>query len=109
MFTENQHLVEFSPIMEVSFQRTKRWDLYTHYSLRVLAYVIIIWRLSSVKTIIYQISLNFVLNQFLIISIRLKLFSRAYVKEMGDVFLKLSLLEKNCFKFERGFKNKLIN
>ena len=29
MFTENQHLVRFSPIMKVSFQRTKWKDLHT--------------------------------------------------------------------------------
>ena len=40
MFTENQHLVGFSPIMKVSFQRTKREDFYTHYFIGVLAYVV---------------------------------------------------------------------
>ena len=41
VFTENQHLKEFSPIMKVSFQRTKREDFYTHYFIGVLAYVVI--------------------------------------------------------------------
>ena len=72
MFTENQHLVGFSPIMKVSFQRTKREDFYTHYFIRVLAYVVIsrhfllksiTWRLSW-KTIIRQILLIRVLNHF---------------------------------------------
>ena len=58
--------MEFSPIMIVSFQRTKREDFYTHYVIVVLGYVVIsrhfilksiIWRLSSWKTIIPQISL----------------------------------------------------
>ena len=31
----------FSPIMKVSFQRTKREDFYTHYFIGVLAYVVI--------------------------------------------------------------------
>ena len=39
--TENQHLVEFSPIMKASFQRTKRGEFYTHYFIGVLAYVVI--------------------------------------------------------------------
>ena len=30
VFTVNEHLVEFSPIMKDSFQRTKRGDFYTH-------------------------------------------------------------------------------
>ena len=30
VFTENQHLTEFSQIREVSFQHTKREDFYTH-------------------------------------------------------------------------------
>ena len=41
VFTENQHLVGFSPIIKVSFQRTKREDFYTHYFIGVLAYVVI--------------------------------------------------------------------
>ena len=58
VFTENQHIGEFSPIMKVSFQRTKREDFFTRYFVGVLAYVVIsrhfilksiIWRLSSWK------------------------------------------------------------
>ena len=41
VFTENQHLVVFSPIMKIPFQRTKREDFYTHYLIGVLAYVVI--------------------------------------------------------------------
>ena len=72
--TKKQHLVEFSPVVKVSFKRTKRGDFYTHY-IAVLAYVVIsthfiwklmIWRLSSGKIIILQISLICVLNHFLI-------------------------------------------
>ena len=55
VFTENQHIERFSPIMKVSFQHTKREDFYTHYFIGVLAYVVIsrhfilkliTWRLS---------------------------------------------------------------
>ena len=58
--------------MKVSFQRSKREDFYTHYFIRVLAYVVIsrhfllksiTWRLSW-KTIIRQILLIRVLNHF---------------------------------------------
>ena len=57
-FLENLHLVEFSPIMKVSLQPTKSEDLYTHYFIGVLSYVVIskrfilkllIWRLSFKK------------------------------------------------------------
>ena len=41
LITENQHLVEFSPIMKVSSQRTKREDFYTHYFREILAYGVI--------------------------------------------------------------------
>ena len=41
MFTENQHLVGFSPVMKVSFQRTKIEDFYTHYVIGILAYTVI--------------------------------------------------------------------
>ena len=39
IFTENQHLVGFSPVMKAS--RTKREDFYTHYVLGILAYTVI--------------------------------------------------------------------
>ena len=32
---------EFTPIMKVAFQRTKREDFYTHYFIGVLVYVVI--------------------------------------------------------------------
>ena len=38
-FTENQHLVLFSPITKVSFERSKSEDFYTHYFIEVLACV----------------------------------------------------------------------
>ena len=34
-FTENQYLVGFSPIVKVSFQRTKKEDFYTHRSFSI--------------------------------------------------------------------------
>ena len=58
VFIENQHLVVFSQIMKVLFQRTKRKEFYTHYFIDSLAYVgisthfilkLIIWRLSLWK------------------------------------------------------------
>ena len=112
MFTENQHLVNFSPIMKVSFQRTKRGDFYTHYFIRVLAYVLnfktfsIIWRLSSWKTIIPQISLIRVLDHFLINNMHLKLLFRMYLKEM--FLLSCRSWEVLRFKFEKSFKNYLV-
>ena len=91
VFTENQHLVEFSPIMKVSFQRTKRGDFYTHCFIGFLAYVVIlryfilkliIWTLSSFKTIMPRISLIRVLNNFFINCMHLKLLFRMYLKEI---------------------------
>ena len=115
VFRENQHLVEFSPIMKVSFQRTKRGDFYTHYFIGVLAYVVtsrhfilklIIWRLSSWKTIIPRISLIHVLNHFLISFIHLKLLFRMFLKDM--FLLSCRSWEVLRFKFVRNFKNYLM-
>ena len=39
--TGNQHSVEFSPIVKVSFQCTKREDFLIHYFIGILAYVVI--------------------------------------------------------------------
>ena len=73
VFTENQHLVEFSPIINFLFQVTKGEDFYTHYFIGVLAYVVtsryfiwksVIWRLSWWKTSIPWTSLIRVLNHF---------------------------------------------
>ena len=41
VFTENQHLAGLSPIMKVSFQRTKREDFHTHHFIGVSAYGVI--------------------------------------------------------------------
>ena len=115
LLTENQHLVEFSPIIKVSFQRTKREDFYTHYFIGILAYVVIsrhfilksiISRLSSWKTIIPPILLICVLNHFLISCIQLKLLIRMYLKEM--FLLSCQSWEVLCFKFKRSFKNYLM-
>lgn len=38
---ENQHLVEFTPIMKVLFQLPKREDFYKHYCIGFLADVVI--------------------------------------------------------------------
>ena len=115
LLTENQHLVEFSPIIKVSFQRTKREDFYTYYFIGILAYVVIsrhfilksiISRLSSWKTIIPPISLTCVLNHFLISCIQLKLLFRMYLKEM--FLLSCRSWEVLRFKFKRSFKNYLM-
>ena len=115
LLTENQHLVEFSPIIKVSFQRTKREDFYTHYFIGILAYVVIsrhfilksiISRLSPWKTIIPPISLICVLNHFLISCIQLKLLFRMYLKEM--FLLSCQSWEVLRFKFKRSFKNYLM-
>ena len=80
VFTESQHLAEFSPIMKISFQRTKRGDFHIHYFTGGLTYVAIsrhfihksiIWRLCSGKTIILRISLIHVLSYLLIHCIHL--------------------------------------
>ena len=77
--------------MKISSERTKREYFYTHYFMGVLAYVVIsrhfilkliIWRLSSWKTIIPRISLTCILNHFLINYIRLKLLLKMHLKEM---------------------------
>ena len=47
VFRENQRLVEFSPIIKVSFQRTKEEDFYTHYFIEVLAFQDISFRNQS--------------------------------------------------------------
>ena len=89
VFPENQHLLEFSPIMKVLFQRTKRGNFYTHYFIEVFRHFIlksIISRLSSWKTIIPRISLTHVLNHFLVNYIHLKLLFRMYLK--GTYLLK---------------------
>ena len=91
VFPERHHLVEFSPVMKVSFRLTKRRDFYTHYFIEIPVYVLIsryfiwksiIWRLSSRKTIILRILLIRVLNYFLINCIHLKLLFRMDLKEM---------------------------
>ena len=38
VFSENQYLLEFSPAIKVSFQRTKREDFYTEY-IGILVYM----------------------------------------------------------------------
>ena len=38
VFTESQHLEEFSPIIKVSFQRPQKEDFYTRYVIGFLAY-----------------------------------------------------------------------
>ena len=115
IFTKNQHLVDFSPIMKVSIQRIKKRNFNTYYFLGVLAYVVIskcfIWKLiicrfSSGKTIILRISLIRVLNHFWINYIRLKLLLRMYLKEM--FLLSCCSWALLCFKFERSFKNYLL-
>ena len=48
VFPERHHLVEFSPVMKVSFRLTKRRDFYTHYFIEIPVYVLIsryfIWK-----------------------------------------------------------------
>ena len=113
--TGNQHSVEFSPIVKVSFQCTKREDFLIHYFIGILAYVVIsrnfileliIWRLLSWKTVIPHTSLIRVLDHFLVSGIHLKLFLRVYLKEM--FLLSWRSWEVLRFKFERSFKNQLM-
>ena len=54
VFTENQHLVGFSPIMKVSFQRTKKDNFYRHYFIRVLPYISFHFEIDHLKTIVVK-------------------------------------------------------
>ena len=54
VFTENQHLVGFSPIMKVSFQRTKKEDFYRYYFIRVLPYISFHFEIDHLKTIVVK-------------------------------------------------------
>ena len=57
VFTENKHLVGFSPIMKVLSQRTKIEDFNTHYFIGVLAYAVIS-RHFILKLIVSRLSLK---------------------------------------------------
>ena len=57
VFTESQHLLKFSPIMKASFQYTKKEDFYTHYNIKVSAFVLILKHFIQ-KLIISRLSLG---------------------------------------------------
>ena len=50
VFSENQHLMEFSPIMNISFQHIKKEDIFADYYIGVPTYAVIfkyfIWSLT---------------------------------------------------------------
>ena len=114
VFTENQDLMEFSPIMKVSFQRTKTGDFYTHHFKVVLAYVVISRQSIEIdhlkiifrKNNYSQTSLIRALHHFLINCTHLKLLFRVYLK--GMFMLSCHSWEVLRFKFKRNFKNCLL-
>ena len=104
-----------SPVMKVSFQRTKREDFYTHYLIGVLAYVVISrqlfwnWSLEEYpheKQLHPEIHWFLYLKHFLKNYIHLKLWYRMYLKEM--FLLNCLSWEVLRFKFDRHFKNNLL-
>ena len=116
VFTENQHLLEFSPIMEVSFQHTKKWDFYTHYLTGVLPYAVIS-RHFILKSIILMKNNN--LSNFIDSCIRLflkKLYTPKVIVQnvpRRNVFVKLPFLESTLFrirkKLQKLFSDKLMS
>ena len=120
MLTEKQHLLDFSPVMKVSFQRTKRGDFYTRYFIEVLAYVVIsrhfilkliIWRLSLSKS---SYPLNFI--DSCIKSFLNKLYTPKVVVPnvpKRNVFVKLPFLGSTSFqirkKLQKLFSDKLTS
>ena len=100
--------------MEVSFQRTKREDFYTHYVKGVLAYVVISRSFEDFpheKEVSPRISLIRIWNYFLISIIHRKLLFRMHLKEM--LFLKLPFLGSTSLqirkKLQKLFNNKLTS
>ena len=120
MFTENQYLVEFSTIVKVSFQQTKRGFFHTllHRSFSIPCDFIlksIIWRLSSWKTIIVRISWIRVLN-YSCIRVSNKLYTpKVIVQDVPkrNIFVKLTFLGSTSFqirkKFQKLFSDKLTS
>ena len=120
MFTENQYLVEFSTIVKVSFQQTKRGFFHTllHRSFSIPCDFIlksIIWRLSSWKTIIVRISWIRVLN-YSCIRVSNKLYTpKVIVQDVPkrNIFVKLTFLGSTSFqirkKLQKLFSDKLTS
>ena len=118
VFTENQHLVEFSPMMKVLFQCTKRGDFYTHYFIGVLAYVVISrhFEIDHLKTILMKN--NYPPNY--IDSCIKSFFNKLYAPKVivqnvpkRNVFLKLPFLRSTSFqirkKLQKLFSDKLTS
>ena len=113
-FTENQHLVGFSPIMKVSFQRTKREDFYAHYFIGVLAYVVTLghFEIDHLKTILIKNNypLNFIgscIKPFLI-----KLYTPKVVVPnvpKRNVFVKLPFLGSTLFQIRKKLQKLFID
>ena len=111
---------EFTPIMKVAFQCTKRKDFYTHYFIGVFAYVVIL-RHFILKLIIWRISLkknNYPLNfiDSCIKSFLNKLYTPKVVVPnvpKRNVFVKLSFLgSTSCQirkKLQKLFSDKLTS
>ena len=113
VFTENQHLVGFSPIMKVSFQRTKREDFYTHYFIEVLAYVVISRHFKTMLTK-NNYPLNFI--DLCVKSFLNKLYTPKVVVPnvpKRNVFVKLPFLGSTSFqirkKLQKLFSDKLTS
>ena len=104
VFTENQHLVGFSPIMKVSFQRTKREIFYTHYFIGILElwcnFKTFHFEINHLKTIL--IKNNYPLN-FIDSSIK-SLLNKLYTQKVvvpnvpkRNIFVKLPFLGSTSF------------
>ena len=97
----------FSPIMKVSFQRTKREDFYTHYFIGVLAYVVISkhFILKLMKTILIKNNypLHFIdscIKSYLINYIHQKLWFPPTAPKR-NVFVKLPSLRSTLFQIRK--------
>ena len=96
MFTENQHLVEFSSIMKAQFQRTKRGDFYTHYFIGVMACVAISRHLFwnwSFEDYEKQLSANMLYTPEVIVHVPKR-----------NVFVKLPFLGSTLFQIQKKFQ-----
>ena len=116
VFTENQLLVGFSPIMKVSFQRTKKDNFYRHYFIRVLPYVSCHFEIDHLKTIVLK---NNYASNFIDSCIK-SFFNKCYTPKVllpnvpkRNVFVKLPFLGSTSFesrkKIEKLFSDKLTS
>ena len=120
MFTENQHLVGFSPIMKVSFQRTKTEDFYTHYFIGILElccnFKTFHFEIDHLKTILIKNNYPLNFRDSCIKSFLNKLFTPNVVVPnvpKKNIFVKLLFLGSTSFtiwkKLQKLFSDKLTS